>query len=158
MLHYQQSTLSPVRSLINHLDGALVACEALLQAQGSPSDPHSLLRLELTAIAHVLQAREDMKDWTPADSAVRSQIALFLTVTGCLEETAPSNVAVARFEAASTHLIGGRIEVTMLMALTMAMRDIVELCFLTSGASSGTAHQPPPAITESLVWATNSEA
>ena len=158
MLHYQQSTSSPVLSLINHLDGALIACEALLQAQGSPSDPHSLLRLELTAIAHVVQAREDMKDWTPADSAVRSQIALFLTVTGCLEETAPSNIATARLEAASTHLIGGRIEVTTLMALIMAMRDIVELCFLTFDAGSETVHQPPPAITEALVWATNPEA
>ena len=111
MLH-QQYAHPPVRSLLNHLDAALAACDDLLAAQGSAADPHDLLRLELTAIAHVLQAREDMKELRLADGAIRSQITLFLTVTGCLEETKPSGAAV-RLEAAATHLIGGRIEVAL---------------------------------------------
>ncbi len=153
MLH-RQYTPPPVRSLLSHLDAALAACDDLLAAQGSAADPHDLLRLELTAIAHVLQAREDMQDLRPADGAIRSQIALFLTVTGCLEETRPAGAA-AGLEAAATHLIGGRIEVATLSALTTAMRDVVELCFGTPRDEADPKHQPPPVITESLVWATS---
>ena len=144
----------PVRSLLDHLDAALAACDDLLAAQGSAADPHDLLRLELTAIAHVLQAREDMKELRLADGAIRSQIALFLTVTGCLEETRPAGAPV-RLEAAATHLIGGRIEVATLKALTAAMRDVVELCFETFNDAADAKQQPPPAITEALVWATS---
>jgi hypothetical protein len=153
MLH-QQYTHPPVRSLLDHLDAALAACDDLLAAQGSAADPHDLLRLELTAIAHVLQAREDMKELRLADGAIRSQIALFLTVTGCLEETRPAGAPV-RLEAAATHLIGGRIEVATLKALTTAMRDVVELCFVTFNDEAGAKHQHPPVITEALVWATS---
>ena len=136
MLHHQQYTPPPVRSLVNHLTDALDACDALVRTQGAAADPHNLLRLELTAIAHVLQAREDMKELRFADGAIRSQITLFLAVTGCLEETTPSSAAAAGLEAAATRLIGGRIEVATLMALTTAMRDVVELCFLTSNDES----------------------
>lgn len=154
MLHHQQYTPPPVRSLVSHLDAALAACDALLTAQGTAADAHDLLRLELTAIAHVLQAREDMKDLRHVDGAVRSQITLFLTVTGCLEDTAPSNAVGA--EAAATRLIGGRLDVTTLMALMKAMRDIVELCFLTFEDNATNAnHQRPSAVTEALVWATS---
>jgi len=153
MLH-QQYTPPPVRSLLNHLDAALAACDALLATQGSAADPHNLLRLELTAIAHVLQAREDMKELRLADGAIRSQITLFLTVTGCLEETTPSGAA-AGLEAAATHLIGGRIEVATLRALTTAMCDVVELCFVTFNDEADAKHQPPPANIEALVWATS---
>ena len=155
MLHRQQYTPPPVRSLLNHLDAALAACDALLAAQGAAADPHNLLRLELTAIAHVLQARENMKELRLADGAIRSQITLFLTVTGCLEETTPPGVAAGGLEAAATHLIGGRIEVATLRALTTAMRDVVELCFVTFNDAADAKHQPPPAITEALVWATS---
>jgi hypothetical protein len=155
MLH-RQYTPPPVRSLLNHLDAALAACDDLLAAQGSAADPHDLLRLELTAIAHVLQAREDMQELRLADGAVRSQIALFLTVTGCLEETSPAGAA-AGLEAAATLLIGGRIEVATLRALITAMRDIVELCFVTFNDAADPRHQLPPAITESVIWATSPE-
>ena len=153
MLH-QQYPPPPVRSLLNHLDAALAACDALLAAHGSAADPHNLLRLELTAIAHVLQAREDMQELRLADGAIRSQIALFLTVTGCLEETRPAAATVG-LEAAATHLIGGRIEVATLRALTTAMRDVVELCLVMFNDDAEAKHRLPPAITESLVWATS---
>ena len=154
MLH-QQYTPPPVRSLLNHLDAALAACDALLTAQGVAADPHDLLRLELTAIAHVLQAREDMKELRLADGAIRSQITLFLTVTGCLEETTLSGAAAIGLEPAATRLIGGRIEVATLMALTAAMRDVVELCFVALNDEADAQHQLPPVITEALVWATS---
>jgi len=155
MLHSQQYTPTTVRSLVSHLSEVLDACDALVRTQGATADPHNLLRLELTAIAHVLQAREDMKELRFVAGAIRSQITLFLAVTGCLEETTPSSAAAVGLEAAATCLIGGRIEVTTLMALTTAMRDVVELCFLTSDDESEAKHHPPPAITEALVWATS---
>lgn len=159
MSHFRQHTPPPVRSLVNHLDAGLAACESLLSAQGSAADHHDLLRLELTAIAHVLQAREDMRELRLADGAVLSQIRLFLTVTSCLEETTPSGAATANTESAATRLIGGRIEVATLIALLTAMRDIVELCFLVFDADEVPArHGPPPVITEALVWATNADS
>jgi len=156
MLHHQQFTPTPVRSLVRHLGDVLDACHALTNPEGIAADPHNLLRLELTAIAHVLQAREDMSELRVTDGAIRSQIALFLAVTRCLEETTPP--AAVGPEAASTRLIGGRIEVTTLMALTTAMRDVVELCFLPSNDENDSKHHMPFAITEALVWATSPDA
>lgn len=153
MLHHRQFTPPTVRSLLSHLGATLTACDALLAAQGTAADPHNLLRLELTAIAHVLQAREDMKELQFAGGAARSQITLFLAVTGCLEDAAPSSAAAASPEAAATRLIGGRIDATTLMALTTAMRDVVELLFLTAEDESDVLRHPPPA--ETLVWATS---
>jgi len=140
---------------VNHLTEVLDACDALVRTQGAGADPHNLLRLELTAIAHVLQAREDMQELRFAAGAIGSQITLFLAVTGCLEEKTPSSAAAAGLEAAATCLIGGRVEVATLMALTTAMRDVVEFCFLTSDDASEANHHAPPAITEALVWATS---
>jgi hypothetical protein len=154
MSHHRQYIPPPVRSLISHLDAALAACETLLSAQGAEADPHDLLRLELTAIAHVLQAREDMMELRLAGGAVRSQITLFLTVTACLEE--PSSAPTIGTEASATRLIGGRIDVTTLMALMAAMRDLVEFCFLARDDDDAAAqNRPPPIVTETLVWATN---
>lgn len=155
MLHHQQFTPTPVRSLVRHLSDVLDACHALINPDGIAADPHNLLRLELTAIAHVLQAREDMRELRVADGAIRSQITLFLAVTSCLEETTPSSAAAVSLEAASTRLIGGRIEVETLMALTTAMRDVVELYFVTPNDASETTQHLPFAITEALVWATS---
>ena len=153
MLHHRQYTPLAIRSLVNHLDAALTACAALLERRAA--DPHDLLRLELTAIAHVLQAREDMKELRFADGAVANQIALFLAVTGCLEDATPSDAAAAGLEAEATRLIGGRIPVDDLMALTIAMRDAVELSFAAfDDETEATHYQPAPAISEALVWAT----
>ena len=82
MLLHQKLVPTPVHSLLDNLDAALGACAELLSA----ANPHDLLRLELTAIAHVLQARAHMRELKSADGAVTSQIALFLAVTDCLEQ------------------------------------------------------------------------
>lgn len=154
MLHHRQYTPPAIRSLLDHLDAVLAACDALLKAQGAAANSHDLLRLELTVIAHVLQAREDMKELRVADGAVGSQVALFLTVTSCLEEASPA-VGAAPLEAAATQLIGGRIAVGTLVALTAAMRDFVELCFVALGTRTDDARlQVPAPVSESLIWAT----
>lgn len=162
MLHHQQYLPPPVRSLFNHLDAALAACDLLLTAQGAAADPHNILRLELTAIAHVLQAREDMREVHAGDGAMRRQIALFLAATGCLEDSTPASGATVGFESAATRLIGGRIDVAALTALTSAMRDLVGLRLLAcedadEDASEAQDHRPRSAVSDGLVWATSPE-
>jgi hypothetical protein len=152
MLHHRQYTPPAVRSLLDHLGAASDACDALIEAQGSTVDTHDLLRLELTAVAHVLQAREDMKDLPFVDGPVASQISLFLTVTGCLEEAAPQHTV--GLEAATTRLIGGRIAATTLAALTRAMRDVIELCLVTSSDVEDDQPWRSSTVSEALIWAT----
>src|SRR5262245_51472173 len=108
----QRFVPAPVRSLLNNLDAALGACAELTSA----SNPHDLLRLELTAIAHVLQAREHMRELQFNDTAVASQIALFLTVTDCLEESGSGRQADG-LEGSANQLIAGQIPVPTLSAL-----------------------------------------
>jgi hypothetical protein len=143
----------PIRTLLYNLDAAIVACAELLTA----SNPHDLLRLELTAISHVLQARAHMRELQPADNATASQVALFLTVTDCLEEKSSPNQTVG-LEAAANRLIAGQIPVATLVALAAAMRDVLEL---SCAPFDEDAAAPAPALTpvsEALVWATGPEA
>ncbi len=154
MLHRQRLIPLPVRCLFNNLDAALRACEELLSA----SNPHDLLRLELTAIAHVLQAREHMRELQSTDGTVTSQVALFLTVTDCLEEKASGNGQTVGLEAAAVRLIAGQIPVATLMALAAAMRDVLELCFASFDEDAAADAQRPVPISEMQVWATGPEA
>ena len=156
MLHHRQYTPPVIRSLLNHLDAVLSGCDALLGAQRAAANTHDLLRFELTVIAHVLQAREDMRELRVADGAVGSQVALFLRVTSCLEEAVPASTAA--LESAATCLIGGRIAVDTLVALTAAMRDFVELCFIVLDVSQESRLQPTGQVSESSVWATGSSS
>jgi hypothetical protein len=153
MLHHRQYTPPVIRSLLDHLDAVLTACDALLVAQRGAANSHDLLRLELTVIAHVLQAREDMKELRVADGAVGSQVALFLTVTSCLEEPAPAGASTP-LESAATCLIGGRIPVDTLVALTAAMRDFVELCCIMLDEHREAGLQASAPVPEALIWAT----
>ncbi|MBX9590263.1 MAG: hypothetical protein K2X43_13225 [Hyphomonadaceae bacterium] len=155
MLHHRQYAPPVIRSLLDHLEAALYACDSLLAAHRHAPDPHNLLRLELTAIAHVLQAREDMRDLRIPDDTVGKPIALFLAATSCLEEAAPARAAATGLEAAATRLIGGRIAVTILMDLVTAIHDVVVLCFTRHDDAAETACQTPSAISEALVWATS---
>lgn len=155
MFSRQQHAPAPIHSLVNHLDATLAACMELLKVQGTHADPHQLLRLELTAIAHVLQARHDMQECAFEDSVLAGQIALFLAVTDCFEG---AGTAALRLEAEANHLIGGRIPVATLMALAVAMRDVLGLCYqLNDGAAEAEAQHAPPPIPEALVWATAPE-
>ena len=155
MLHRQQYVPASIRSLIGSLDAALNACEDLLRI--SESDVHNLLRFELTAITHVLQAREHMKELKGADSAVTSQIKLFLTVTDGLEEPAKQKDVSAALEGASNRLIGGYVPIGTLAALAAAMRDVLELC-CTTFDEGGTAFTPGALVPEAMVWATGPDA
>jgi hypothetical protein len=154
MLHRQRSIPASIRPLLDNLDAALGACVEIVSA----TNPHDLLRLELTAIAHVLQAREHMRELQSADGAITSQIALFLAVTDCLEQKASGGASTAPLEAAANQLIAGQIPVTTLIALAAAMRDVLELCRATFEEDAAAALHRPVPISEMQVWATGPEA
>jgi len=157
MLHHRQYTLPVIRSLIDHLQAALTACDALLAAQGHGADSHDLLRLELTAIAHVLQAREDARELRVPAGTIGSHVALFLSAIRCLEEAPPAS-AVVRLEGATTRLIGGHIPVTTLMDLLTVMHDVIQLCFAArDDATEAAVYETTSATSEVLVWATGAD-
>jgi hypothetical protein len=155
MMHRQQFIPDTVRSLLNNLDSVSGACGELLAVSGH--DTHGLLRLELTVIAHVLQAREHMRELQAADNALASQIALFLAVTDCLEASEPPKGQAAPAEGAANRLIAGRIPAATLIALAAAMRDVLELCRVVFDHEAVLLHRPVP-ISEAQVWATGPEA
>src|SRR5262245_2540446 len=98
MLLRQQYVTRSVRSLMRSLDEVCAACTNL--AKPSAANPHDLLRFELTAITHVLQARAQMRELRSADGAVANQVTLFLALTDCLEGTAPAKDQAANPEGA----------------------------------------------------------
>jgi hypothetical protein len=154
MLHRPKFMPPAIRPLLDNLDAALGACAELLVT----SNPHALLRLELTAIAHVLQARQHMRDLRPADGAVTSQITLFLTVTDCLEEKASASSQTVGLEGAANRLIAGQIPLGTLMALSVATCDVLELCCATIDEQEAGASRQSAPILEAQVWATGPEA
>jgi hypothetical protein len=154
MVHHPQYAPAPILYLAGHLDVIVAACEALLSLQQSAVDPHRILRLEFTAIAHALQVRHDMQEIAAEDSALASQVRLFLAVTDCFEDAAAVSASPPS-EAAVHHLIGGRIPVTTLLALAAAMRDVVGVWYPAHIGDD--AELSPVPISEALVWATNPE-
>ena len=152
MLHRQQYVPSAVRSLLHSLDAACVACENV--AKVSAADAHNLLRFELTAITHVLQARAQMRELGSADGAVTNQITLFLAVTDCLEGKAPAKDQAANLEGAGVRLIGGYIPAPTLVALATAMRDVLELCCTAFDEEPTPVVYRQAPVSEALVWAT----
>lgn len=152
----QQYAPAPVHSLLNHLDATLAACAELVNLQGGAADPHRLLRLELIAIAHVLQARHDMQECAFEDCALASQVRLFLAITDCLEG---ATVPPLRLEAEAKNLIAGRIPAATLTALAAAMRDVLAVCYhLNGGDAVPEPQRMRPAIPDALVWATALDA
>lgn len=90
MLQQLQHVPPNIYALADHLDTALAACEDLLKLDGPRAEPGpflgSLLKLELTAIMHVLQARQHLRELRFDDGDLANQAALFLDRTACLEE------------------------------------------------------------------------
>jgi hypothetical protein len=152
MLHRLQIVPAAVASLIHNLDAALRACEDLLRL--SPADTHNVLRCELTVIAHVLQAREGMRELETPDGAVTSQITLFLAVTDCLEDARPASDSAAGPEGGTDRLVAGQIPAATLIALAAAMRDVLELCCAILNEDDDAPVLLPTQISEAMVWAT----
>jgi hypothetical protein len=144
-------------SLAQHLDTALAACDELLTRN---EDPQSFLRLELTAITHVLQARQFAMETQLADGDLRRTLAYFVSQTDILEVAGSSQSKVAAPRQSDERLVGGRIALASLTALLASLLDAVDR------QSSAEDDQPddeitarsPPQFQEALVWATGVDA
>jgi hypothetical protein len=106
MSHRQPCTPFSVSSLAEHLDLALAASEDLMRASAANADFHTTLRLELTALTHVLQARQLAGDAIGEGALRPTMLSAFLADTDALEAAA-STVQPQEMPAENSALIGG---------------------------------------------------
>lgn len=112
MPYRQRGTPFSVAALAEHLDLALAASEDLKHAMDVHADPSTTLRLELTALTHVLQARQLAGDAVGQGALQPGALSGFLAGTDALEATlspAPRSDKPVRPAAG---LVGGCILVT----------------------------------------------
>jgi hypothetical protein len=100
-----------------------------------------LLRLELAAITHVLQARRYIEELDARESALVDQCVLFLTGTAALDlehlrggrSTKLRSPPPIRSSAINEYLIGGQIPLGVLADLAGMMLDALEAHFVLYG-------------------------
>lgn len=145
--------LPSTHPLAQHLDTALAACDELLTRN---ADEQNLLRLELTAITHILQARQSAMETRLADGDLRRSLAHFVSQTDILEVAGSSQSKASPPRRSDERLVGGRIALASLTALLASSLDAVDR---QSNAENDQADDEIPArsplqFQEALVWAT----
>jgi hypothetical protein len=124
-----------VYHLADSLDSILAAFEDLLSEHIEPSH---LLRIELAAITHVLQARRYIEDLDATESVLIDQCVLFLTGTAALDlehlrsgrSLHPQPPASADLRISETYLVGRQLPIGILAELAAAMLDALEAHFV----------------------------
>jgi hypothetical protein len=127
----QQRPPKSVYLLADHIDVALAACEDLLRLPAA-IEPGDLLRLELTAITHLLQARHRSRELYLGDARLAEPALLFLAGTEPFErsepmKSEPENGAPAMDE---SYLLGGRVPISTLRHLASRMVDALEFHYV----------------------------
>lgn len=124
MSYRQPGTPFTVLSLAEHLDLALAASEDLMRATASSADLHSTLRLELTVLTHVLQARQLAGDAIGEGAVPQRTLRAFLAGTDTLETAASPTQSDEKPEK-TAGLIGGCIRITDLkLSLAAALGEL----------------------------------
>ena len=144
--------------LADSLDSILAVCEDWPSQQIEPS---SLLRLELGAITHVLQARRYIDELDAREPTLVDQCVLFLTGTAGLDLEHLRSRRSAKPRPGSPvvgeHLIGGEVPLGILADLAGTMLDALEahfVLYVEDHAQLATAAIPvPEASTRSRVGA-----
>jgi hypothetical protein len=126
MTERQQRAPTNIYWLADHLDSALAACEDLLNL--APGEPAELLRLELTTITHLLQARQRIGEIYVGDTRLQDQAVLFLAGTAPLElkefvKAAPQTGPLVLDEA---YPVGGRLSISLVRDLAGQLLDALE--------------------------------
>jgi hypothetical protein len=122
--------------LADSLDSILAACEDLL---GQHVERSHVLRLELAAITHVLQARRYIEEIDANEPTLVDRCVLFLTGTAALDlEDLRSSRAAQPAQAtglsiSDDYMIGRQMPLLVLAQLAGAMLDALEAHFVLYG-------------------------
>jgi hypothetical protein len=120
-----------IYAVADHLDTVLAAAEDIIKL-GCGVNESELIRLELAAIAHALQARARLREWQVTDRRLREEAALFLAGTAALE--AKRSNAASRLDdptgISDAYLIGRALPIGTLTDLASAMLDALESVFV----------------------------
>lgn len=151
----QHAAPTIVCAIADHLDMVLAATEDLLQLGAGFPDAAQLLRLELGAITHVLQARQRMQELQFPDAALALQSAEFIARTDAFEAKAAAISGVGEHMAVTgDYLIGRRISIAALIGLAAALLDALESYYVlyepTQDDNPIEAPAPPPEVWSSV--------
>ena len=123
-----------VYALANCLDAVLASCEDL---QSTTAQPSTLLPLEHAAVAHVLQARQHIREFDPFQPGLVHSCAHFLVATSQLttdlqsDSLDPAATTQQWFlPLADDHLIGGHVRLSVLAYEASKLLDALEAHFL----------------------------
>ena len=125
MVERQRHAPTSIYAIADHLDAVLAATEDLLELGPEP-EPSQLLRLELVAITHVLQARQRLQEQQFSDRGLSFQSVQFILGTDAIEAANATHTVVEQSRVSGDYLIGRRISITGLADQTIAMRDALE--------------------------------
>jgi hypothetical protein len=114
-----------IYAVADHLDAVLAAAEDLLKL-GRGINESELIRLELVAITHALQARARLREWHVTDQTLVDAAALFLAGTAALE----ANLRPDPIGISDAYLIGQVLSIAALTDLASAMLDALESVFV----------------------------
>jgi len=129
----EREPLAPhcIYAVADHLDTVLAAVEDILKL-GRGINESELIRLELVAIAHALQARARLREWHITDRRLGDEAALFLAGTAALEDKRDD--AASRLDdpigISNAYLIGQVMPLGALTDLVAAMLDALESVFV----------------------------
>ena len=120
-----------IYAVADHLDTVLAAAEDIGKL-GRGINESELIRLELVAITHALQARARLREWHATDRRLGDEAAVFLAGTAALEAKR-SSAASRRANPtgiADAYLIGRVMPIATLTDLASAMLDALESVFV----------------------------
>ena len=134
-----------IYAVADHLDTVLAAAEDIGKL-GRGINESELIRLELVAITHALQARARLREWHATDRRLRDEAALFLAGTAALEakRTNPASRLDDPTGISHAFLIGRIMPIGTLTGLASAMLDALESVFILY-ESEGEGDATPPA-------------
>jgi hypothetical protein len=129
--------------LADSLDSILAACEDLLAL----ADANQILRLELAAITHVLQARRHVEDLEVCNPCLDDQCALFLAGTAALNIARLCNISALEppeLPVSDNYKIGGRMPLGALAEFAGALLDALEAHFVLYDEEATPMSSKPP--------------
>jgi hypothetical protein len=143
MTERRQPASQALCAVADHLDSILAASEDLLALHDREGNSE-LVRLELVAITHALQARQRLGELEFSDQLLAAQAAQFLARTTALESKQSTAQAPpgAAGRISQAYLIGRAVSIAALTACASALLDALEDVFVLYEDESGEPRPP----------------